>query len=199
MPRRHNRELIPMLREACLRAGIELSDLQLIGYVCGPGSFTGLRISVGLIQGLAFGLKIPTVPVSALAALAAQCSNTDCSLLVAAQHARADELFCGFYQPAESEPGGVRLLGKERLVSVRDLKLPDGIRSYLGIGSAWQQMQLRSAMTDHLGKPCAVIPQADPDIAWVQKLALGLAAGGAAQPAFSAVPSYLREQVAQPS
>lgn len=198
MPRRHNQELIPMLRRVCERAGVAFSDLQLIGYVAGPGSFTGLRIGVGLVQGLAYGLRIPTVAVSALAALAAEAAPTD-SCILAVQHARADELFAGFYRSVAARPGGVELLDRERLCTLDNIRLPDGVAAYSGAGGAWRDERLRSALLARLGKPERLLARADPDIRRVMRLTIELAAVGAAQSALATAPGYLREDVAQPS
>lgn len=195
-PRGHNRRLIPMLRAACLEAGITFSDLRLLGYVAGPGSFTGLRISVGLVQGLAYGLAIPTVAISSLAALAAPSADAGLNIL-AASHARADEIFFAYYRPAAGRPGGLELLGKESVLRAEELNLPPA--AYIGVGSAWQKSDLRQQMAAKLGEPVKTVTVSDPDIGQVMQLTLDFAARGLVQPALSARPSYLREYVAKAS
>lgn len=70
IPKMHSENLLPMLQSLLQEAGIEITELKAIGVGVGPGSFTGLRIAVGLAQALGFGLNIPIWPISTLAALA---------------------------------------------------------------------------------------------------------------------------------
>lgn len=66
----HSVNIMPMIEEALIRIGIEISQIDLLAVVTGPGSFTGVRIGVSLVKGLAQGLNIPCIPINALDALA---------------------------------------------------------------------------------------------------------------------------------
>lgn len=63
---RHSEHLIPAVRRILEQAECTLSEVDLIAVSCGPGSFTGLRISMSTAKGLAFGLDIPVVSVPTL-------------------------------------------------------------------------------------------------------------------------------------
>ncbi|MBI1171500.1 tRNA (adenosine(37)-N6)-threonylcarbamoyltransferase complex dimerization subunit type 1 TsaB [bacterium] len=62
--------LLPLLEEMLAGAGLVWRDLDLLAVGTGPGNFTGVRIAVAAARGLALGLKIPAVGVTALEAMA---------------------------------------------------------------------------------------------------------------------------------
>ena len=62
--------LVPMLEEILAAEGLHWSDLTLLAVGTGPGNFTGIRIAVALVRGLALGLKIPALGVTGFQALA---------------------------------------------------------------------------------------------------------------------------------
>ena len=68
--RQSAQRVLPMISELLLDAKIQLSDIDIIAVVAGPGSFTGVRIGVAVAQGLSMSAAIPVVPLSSLALLA---------------------------------------------------------------------------------------------------------------------------------
>lgn len=88
----HSVNLMPMIEEALGRAGMDVSDIDLYAAVTGPGSFTGVRIGVSAVKGMAHGAGKPCVGVDALEALAAGACMTD-ALICPVQDARAGQVY----------------------------------------------------------------------------------------------------------
>ncbi|OQY41021.1 MAG: tRNA (adenosine(37)-N6)-threonylcarbamoyltransferase complex dimerization subunit type 1 TsaB [Spirochaetaceae bacterium 4572_7] len=62
----HSENLLPMISDLLLKAGISISDLDLLVCTRGPGSFTGLRIGMSTLKGISLGAGIPLVTVPTL-------------------------------------------------------------------------------------------------------------------------------------
>lgn len=98
----HTRRLLPMVDDLLKSRGLRLADLDAIAFTQGPGSFTGLRIGVGIVQGLAFGADLPVVPLSSLEVLAAGTQRLQAlqpgSLVATVLDARMGELYGALYE-----------------------------------------------------------------------------------------------------
>ena len=101
-PQAHTRKILPMCSELLQEAGLELTALDAIAFGQGPGSFTGVRIGIGVAQGLAFGAQRPLIGVSNLAALAQGCwRRQQARYVMAAIDARMNEIyFAAFVEQA---------------------------------------------------------------------------------------------------
>ncbi|MEG0742991.1 MAG: tRNA (adenosine(37)-N6)-threonylcarbamoyltransferase complex dimerization subunit type 1 TsaB [Clostridia bacterium] len=88
----HSVNLLPMVEEALGRAGLDISQIDLYAAVTGPGSFTGVRIGVSAVKGLAHGAGKPCVGVDALEALAAGVGLFG-GLICPIQDARAGQVY----------------------------------------------------------------------------------------------------------
>ena len=130
-PKAHTKLLLPMIESLLAEAELKLSQLDALAFGCGPGSFTGLRIATGVVQGLAFGADLPVVPVSTLAALA---QNRLPELAFVGTDARIGEIFWGVYQ--RNADGFMELVGKEAVLPVEKIEFPQ--KSALGMGSGWR-------------------------------------------------------------
>ena len=141
--RNHNRDVLVCIDQIVADSGLSLNDLHTIAFGKGPGSFTGLRIAAGVAQGLAFGLKIPRVPVSCLAAIAQKQKHEK---VFVAMDAKRNQIYWGLY--VRNGEGCVSLLGKERLTEISAIRLPDS--GWLAAGSGWDiyQNELRAINAD---------------------------------------------------
>ena len=88
----HSASLLPAIRTLLSSASLAPEDVGLFAVSAGPGSFTGVRIGVATVKGLAFGREVPCVGVSSLAALAENASRTEGAVL-AAMDARRGQLY----------------------------------------------------------------------------------------------------------
>lgn len=94
----HSVNLMPMVEEALLRSGLTVSEVDVYAAVTGPGSFTGVRIGVSTVKGLAHGAGKPCVGVDALEALAASICAAD-GLICPLQDARAGQVYAAAFRP----------------------------------------------------------------------------------------------------
>lgn len=127
-------------------AGIGISEVDLLAVTVGPGSFTGLRIGVGTVKGLAFAGGIPVVGVSTLTALAANVSG-QARVICPMLDARKGEVYTAFYQHGD---GGVpERVSHERVVSP-EVVLTDvtGPTLFLGDGAVAYEGIIRSVLAD---------------------------------------------------
>jgi tRNA threonylcarbamoyladenosine biosynthesis protein TsaB len=190
-PREHTRLLMPMIREVLEEAGAGLADLDGIVLGNGPGSFIGMRIAASVAQGLAFGASLNIIPVSSLAAVAAEVLDKSKAEQVAvAQDAHMNEVYLGlFSRGAGSLPQPVndeRLQGKS---VIEELSVA-GPR-YTIAGQGWQRYpELLAANETWIGEQSDVLfPRAT--------YLLALSEFSTAIDPIDIQPAYLRQKVAE--
>lgn len=89
----HSENIMPMVEEALRRGGVAIGDVQLFAAVAGPGSFTGVRIGVSAVKGMAQALAKPCIGVNALEALAMGLVETPDEVVCAIRDARAGQVY----------------------------------------------------------------------------------------------------------
>lgn len=194
-PRGHTRLLMPMVRELLAEKGLAPKELDALAFACGPGSFTGLRIATGVIQGLAWGLELPVVPVSSLATVALGALETSdgkpCNAVAVAFDARMGEVYWGCFERHDGLP---RLLGEERVCPPSLVALDGAAERWMGAGQGWN---FRDEMPAAVTARVEVIDESlIPRAAWVARLAEMGYRDGLAVPAEDAQPVYIRDEVA---
>ena len=132
-PRRHAALILPMIEAVLAEAGLDARRLDAVAFGRGPGAFTGVRVAVGIAQGIAFAADLPVIPVSTLAALALGASReTGHARIAAALDARMGEIYWGTYAVSAAR---AELLGEERVSAPEKVAAPAG--AWFGAGSGW--------------------------------------------------------------
>jgi len=193
-PREHTRLILPMVDDLLRTAGLRLVDLDAIAFAQGPGSFTGLRIVVGVVQGLAWGAQLPVVGVSTLAALAlAAAQQQKCEWVLPLLDARMDEVYAGLYRIEAGLPvlqGSERVCGAEQLIDL----VPAGESRLAVVGSGLTyEARFPSQLEQRIGHRDASL---QPRAAQVALLAEPLLRAGQVLSADAVQPVYLRDEVA---
>ncbi|TNH93982.1 tRNA (adenosine(37)-N6)-threonylcarbamoyltransferase complex dimerization subunit type 1 TsaB [Aeromonas sobria] len=191
-PRDHTRKILPMVQAVLEDAGISLSDLDAIAFGRGPGSFTGVRIGISVAQGLAFGVGVPLIGISTLAAMAQGAYRLDgAEQVLTAIDARMNEVYFGRYELID---GRMQLVGDE--VVSDPAALVDARGKQAGpvtcVGTGFETYgETLSALADELAVSQVRFPAAE------DMLPLARAAwlAGEAVPVEQATPVYLRDKV----
>ncbi len=113
----HSQTLLPMVESMLKNAGVTLADVEKIAVTVGPGSFTGLRIGVACVKGMAMGAKKPCVPVSTLEAIAYNLVGTDC-VVCACMDARCNQVYNALFRV---ENGKISRLCDDRAIRAEQL------------------------------------------------------------------------------
>lgn len=191
----HTQRLLPMVDELLKTAGCRVSDLDAIAFGRGPGSFTGLRICMGVVQGLAFGAKLPVIPVSTLAAMAAgyQRAHPDNHLpLLPALDARMDEIYWALFafikDVAEPEQWVAEQVSAPDVIA-RCERVVGLQGQYVALGSGWQYPQLGHNLPARIDREW--LPQAED----ILRIAVEQFERGECQSILDAELIYLRDTV----
>ena len=131
----HSKVLLGMVESLLLEASITAQNIEAVAVGQGPGSFTGLRIGVGVGQGLAFGANCPMIGVSSLDALALQVQRS--GPVISAIDARMGEVYWAEYHKNESN---ISRIGELRVTPPADVSI--SVKNELDanvslVGNAW--------------------------------------------------------------
>ncbi|PKF58130.1 tRNA (adenosine(37)-N6)-threonylcarbamoyltransferase complex dimerization subunit type 1 TsaB [Alteromonadales bacterium alter-6D02] len=136
-PRSHTKMVLPMVDTLLKQAQLKVNDLDAIAWGRGPGSFTGVRIGTGIMQGLALGAEKPVIALSTLATMAQEAIDKhQAEYVMAGIDARMGEVYWGIYR---NENGLATLVGEEQVLNpevLTQLTYPE--HSFVAVGTAWQ-------------------------------------------------------------
>lgn len=193
-PRAHGDRLLGLIEEVLDEAGLARDELDAVAFGRGPGGFTSLRIGIGVVQGLAYALGLPVIPVSTLATLAQGARREHgAQRVLAAIDARMGEIYCGTFEL--DADGLMRPAGTERVLPPDRVEAPRG-PGWHGCGTGWRTY--RQLLTERCGDALAAAPGPDlPNAVDALPLARAAWQRGEAVSADRAVPVYLRDRVAE--
>lgn len=187
-PRGHADLILPMVEEILREAGVSLRDLDGIAYGRGPGGFTGVRIAIGVVQGLAFGAALPAIGISNLAAVAQQVAQPGDRVMVC-MDARMSEVYWATFQCDASQglvvASSVEKVGRPETVETHDtinVAAGTGFRAYPQLASTFHGIVIHDSM---LPRAAEIALLGEPELR-----------AGRGHPAAEAQPVYLRDQVA---
>lgn len=112
----HSRTLLPMVEGMLKNSELTVQDMDAIAVAAGPGSFTGLRIGVSAVKGLAWAAEKPCIPVSTLESMAWPLAHLE-GLIVCAMDARRQQIYNAVFL---AEGGTLTRLREDRALSLED-------------------------------------------------------------------------------
>lgn len=193
-PREHTQRILPIVQGILTQGGVSLTDLDALAFGRGPGSFTGVRIGIGIAQGLALGAELPMIGVSTLATMAQGAwRKQGASRVLAAIDARMGEVYWAEYQrDAQGVWHGenTEAVLKPEAVQQRLAEL-EGEWATVGTGwAAWPDMTQGANVT--LSDGDVLLPEAEDML----PIACQLLEQGKTVAVDKAEPVYLRNEVA---
>ena len=164
----HSRTLLPMAEDMLKNAELSIKDVDLLAVAHGPGSFTGIRIGVSTVKGLAWAADKPCVGVSTLEAMAwhgMACGGYVCSVM----DARRSQVYNAIFKIEVERPIRIsddRPIALEELAA--QLKELDSPALLVGDGA-----MLTKKYMDSVGIPCRIAPE---NLRWQSAWGVAMAA-----------------------
>ena len=115
----HSQTLMPMVDELLKSTGLSVNDIDTVAVNAGPGSFTGVRIGVAAVKGIAFPKNLPCVSVSTLESMAYNMLGNDC-VVCSVMDARCSQVYNAMFRVNGCT---VTRMTEDRALSLTDLKL----------------------------------------------------------------------------
>lgn len=142
-PQSHSLVLLPMVDAVLKEANVTLAEIEGLFYGRGPGSFTGVRIGIGVAQGLAFSANLPTVGISTMQTMAQQAfEQLGEKQVCVAIDARMSEVYTGIFNV--NDQGLMVLSGEEQVLPPEQLVAQFSQQNHsamYGVGTGWQSYQ----------------------------------------------------------
>lgn len=191
--RGHSDLILGMMDTLFEQANASLADVNVLAFGRGPGSFTGVRVGVGVAQGIAYARELPVVAVSTLAAVAQDvAATTNTPYIAVAIDARMGEIYCASFRVVG---GVVELLDQERVCPPEDFH-PFSDEHWFGVGTGWSEYKAQ-LMANFSGQLADMSAEHYPQSVNIIKLAQIEITANRTVTADQALPVYLRNNVAK--
>lgn len=137
--RQQIKQILPVIDQLLEQAGLNLKQIDGLALSNGPGSFTGLRVGLGVVQGLALAHDIPVTAVSSLQALAQKLYRLEaCPHVVCLRNAFMSQFYYAEYQLKNN----IMIAAEaDKLLSLNDLQYPSVARQ---CGDGWQLLAINN-------------------------------------------------------
>lgn len=189
-PRTHTQRILPMVDELLKKAGISIDQVNVLVFGRGPGSFTGVRVGIGIAQGLALGANLPVVGVSNLLAMAEQAyQQLGATEVVALIDARMNEVY--FAQFSRQNDSWHSVVEEQVCSPEKAIAQFKFVSNLAIVGTGWKAYpQFAQANLD-----VAITEITLPSAKYMLSLAESDIKQGKTQTAFEIEPVYLRNEV----
>lgn len=135
-PRTHTQRILPMVDELLKTQHISLKNVDYLAFGRGPGSFTGVRVGVGIAQGLALGAELPVVAISNLMTMAEQAyQQLGVKEVVALIDARMNEVY--FAQFSRDDNGWHEIITEQVCSPEKAIEQIQQDRKPTIVGTGW--------------------------------------------------------------
>ncbi len=145
----HSETLLPMVANTLANAKLTDQDIDCFAVSAGPGSFTGIRIGVAAVKGMAFPRNTPCIGVSTLEAIAWNCVGLRYGVICAAMDARRGQVYNALFH---FEDGRLVRLCDDRAISIEELtdelSYEDGSVLLVGDGAALCYKSMQERLSD---------------------------------------------------
>ncbi len=164
----HSRTLLPMAEDMLKNAEMTLADVDALAVAHGPGSFTGIRIGVSAVKGLAWAVEKPCIGVSTLEAMAWH-GVSHGGYICCVMDARRNQVYNAIFKIENDRP--VRV-SEDRAIALSELA--DEVNALgesvfiVGDGTA-----ITKSFFDEAGIPCSVAPE---NLVWQDAFGVAMAA-----------------------
>lgn len=193
-PQQHAQKMLNWISELLFELDLTLTQMNAIAYSCGPGSFTGIRISAAIVQGLMLGTGAPIIGVSSLQVIAQGVHREyNKSHVMVVQDARMGQVYQGYYVVGRNgimDPDRADSLCDPNEITISNSTLPLTL-----VGDAFKTYSDLLALTSTPSVSWEYIPNFYPHAQDVGLLALNILNQGTSTTS-QTMPIYLRNQSA---
>lgn len=189
-PQKHTELILPMIQSLLQETDLKMNQLNAIAFTSGPGSFTGVRLGLSVVQGLAFGNNLPVISISTLQALARVAfDKTSIENVLVIQDARMSDVYWGAYKVS---PDNISILVPDSLSKPKEIEVNLQSIKWVGVGTGWNQYKKLLPENIFIKK---ILEDLYPDAAAVAKLAIGAYKNKLFLAPEKVMPYYLRDKI----